>query len=172
MESLVSTEFPSQSSDAYLTTSSHCRQKLDSYFLSPPFPSTTFLQSRLSQSRMLSASGSSMEDPLTHVLAPPPNESQHDKENRIRAEQEAKKRSDAIDEEINRERNARKNSRPVKVLLLGECSVHSRLHLDRRPPYHATGQSESGVLCVPNVSPQLAQPSASMRHRKVDNAQE
>lgn len=65
-----------------------------------------------------------MEDPLAHIFAPPPNESHHDKENRIKAEQEAKKRSDAIDEEINRERNARKNSKPVKILLLGEYSAH------------------------------------------------
>jgi hypothetical protein len=113
-----------------------------------------------------------MEDPLARVFAPPPNEPHHDKENRVRAEQEAKKRSDAIDEEINRERNARKNSRPVKILLLGECSAHFRLRSDRQPPYRATGQSESGALRISNGPLRLAQPPTSMRHRKVDDAQE
>lgn len=68
------------------------------------------------------------DDPLAQVFAPPPNESQHDKENRVRAEQEAKKRSDAIDEEINKQRNARKN-KPVKILLLGEPTVFHRVRL-------------------------------------------
>ena len=64
-----------------------------------------------------------MDDPLAHVFAPPPNESQFDKENRVRAEQEAKKRSDAIDDDINKQRNARKSTKPVKILLLGESSI-------------------------------------------------
>lgn len=66
-----------------------------------------------------------MDDPLAHVFAPPLDESPRDKEHRIRAEQEAKKRSDAIDEEINKQRNARK-SRPVKILLLGESTIWFR----------------------------------------------
>ncbi|KAF9652402.1 G-alpha-domain-containing protein [Thelephora ganbajun] len=69
---------------------------------------------------MLSTSKPSTDDPLARVFAPPPNESQRDKENRIRAEQEAKKRSDAIDEEISKQLIARKNSKPVKILLLGQ----------------------------------------------------
>lgn len=72
---------------------------------------------------MSPASRPSLDDPLAHVFAPPPNESQYDKENRVKAEQEAKKRSDAIDEEINRQRLARKNTKPVKILLLGESVV-------------------------------------------------
>ena len=89
---------------------------LSSSLLSP----TTFLQTNRSSLKMFSASTPPTDDPLAHVFAPPPDESQHDKETRIKAEQEAKKRSDAIDEEINKERNARKNSKPVKILLLGE----------------------------------------------------
>ena len=72
---------------------------------------------------MVSASKSPADDPLAHVFAPPPNESPRDKESRVKAEQEAKKRSDAIDEEINKQRNARKNSKPVKILLLGEFII-------------------------------------------------
>jgi len=94
-------------------------------FSLPPssFSSTPFLQTNRSLQRMFSASSSPTDDPLAHVFAPPPNESPRDKENRVRAEQEAKKRSDAIDEEINKQRNVRKNSRPVKILLLGEPTI-------------------------------------------------
>jgi guanine nucleotide-binding protein subunit alpha len=86
---------------------------------------------------MLSASRSPADDPLAHVFAPPLGESQRDKENRLRAEQEAKKRSDAIDEEINKQRVARKNSKPVKVLLLGESIL--------LPPLRARSQIADGV---------------------------
>ena len=68
---------------------------------------------------MLAVSRSSTDDPLARVFAPPPDESQFDRENRIRAELEAKKRSDAIDEEINKQRLSRRNPKPVKILLLG-----------------------------------------------------
>lgn len=69
---------------------------------------------------MLSVERSPTDDPLAYVFAPPPNESPHEKEDRLRVELEAKKRSDAIDEEINRQRAARKSGRPVKILLLGQ----------------------------------------------------
>jgi len=69
---------------------------------------------------MLAVSRTSTDDPLARAFAPPPDESQFDRENRIRAELEAKKRSDAIDEEINKQRLSRKNPKPVKILLLGQ----------------------------------------------------
>ena len=40
---------------------------------------------------------STANDPLTAALQPPPNESQAERDGRVRAEQEAKKRSDNID---------------------------------------------------------------------------
>ena len=102
---------------------------------------------------MLSAPRSSTDDPLAHVFAPPPNESPYDKENRIRAEQEAKKRSDAIDEEINRQRIARRNSKPVKILLLGKPPVllpSSRARSQIADGVaRALGQSESGMCMHP-----------------------
>lgn len=78
---------------------------------------------------MVSAPRPSTDDPLAYVFAPPPDESQFDRENRIKAELEAKKRSDAIDEELNKQRLARKNSRPVKILLLGESNTLLPAHL-------------------------------------------
>lgn len=63
----------------------------------------------------------SEDDPLSRAIAPPPNETQEEKDTRIAAEAEAQKRSDAIDEEINRQRTAEKKSpKFVRVLLLGQ----------------------------------------------------
>ncbi|TFK44474.1 guanine nucleotide binding protein, alpha subunit [Crucibulum laeve] len=60
-----------------------------------------------------------IDDPLTKALAPPPNETPAEREIRLAAEAEAQRRSDAIDEEINRQRIAdRKAPKCVRVLLL------------------------------------------------------
>lgn len=60
------------------------------------------------------------DDPLSRAIAPPPNETQEEKDARIAAEAEAQRRSDAIDEEINRQRIAEKKSpKFIRVLLLG-----------------------------------------------------
>ncbi|KAF7358433.1 hypothetical protein MVEN_00893800 [Mycena venus] len=60
-------------------------------------------------------------DPLTLALQPPPGETPQAREARLQQEQEAKKRSDLIDEELNRQRNAEKKSvKSVKLLLLGQ----------------------------------------------------
>jgi hypothetical protein len=61
-------------------------------------------------------------DPLDTVTAPPPGETPAEREERLLAEQRAKQVSDAIDEEINRERIAAKRGpKAVKILLLGTC---------------------------------------------------
>ncbi|KAI6104380.1 guanine nucleotide binding protein, alpha subunit [Pisolithus sp. B1] len=66
------------------------------------------------------------DDPLTRAMAPPSNETQHQREARIRAEQEAKRVSDTIDEELNRQRLAdRKGPKPIKILLLDLQLMHS-----------------------------------------------
>jgi hypothetical protein len=84
------------------------------------------------------------EDPLTRAIAPPPDETPEEREVRLQAESEAKKVSDAIDEELNRQRIAEKKAaKPVKVLLLGTLictplSILSNLAL-------SPGQSESGM---------------------------
>ncbi|KAG6866675.1 hypothetical protein C0991_000785 [Blastosporella zonata] len=60
------------------------------------------------------------EDPLTKAMAPPPNESEAERELRLAAEREAQRRSDAIDEELNRQRINDKKTNCVRILLLGE----------------------------------------------------
>lgn len=59
-------------------------------------------------------------DPLTNVMLPSIYETQEEREARIAIQLEEKKRSDAIDEEINRQRLENKKApRCVRVLLLG-----------------------------------------------------
>ncbi|KAI0049030.1 G-alpha-domain-containing protein [Auriscalpium vulgare] len=61
------------------------------------------------------------DDPLTAAIAPPPDETTEQKEVRERAEAEARRVSDEIDEQLRNERNALRRRRPpVKVLLLGQ----------------------------------------------------
>lgn len=67
------------------------------------------------------------DDPLAKALAPPPDETPEQRDARVKTEKEAQLRSDAIDEEINRQRVAEKKSHSVRVLLLGDrrfCSTH------------------------------------------------
>ncbi|KAG7449581.1 G-alpha-domain-containing protein [Guyanagaster necrorhizus] len=60
-------------------------------------------------------------DPLAVVTAPPPDESPSERDERLSNEKAAQKRSDAIDEEIARQRIAEKKApKVVKVLLLGQ----------------------------------------------------
>ncbi|PCH43186.1 G-protein alpha subunit [Wolfiporia cocos MD-104 SS10] len=60
------------------------------------------------------------EDPLTLAIAPPPDETPEAKEARLKAEAEARKVSERIDEQIRAEKAAMKKKRPIKVLLLGQ----------------------------------------------------
>uniref|UniRef100_A0A0W0FWU8 Guanine nucleotide-binding protein alpha-4 subunit n=1 Tax=Moniliophthora roreri TaxID=221103 RepID=A0A0W0FWU8_MONRR len=61
------------------------------------------------------------DDPLTRAMAPPPDETPEQREQRLQREKEARERSEAIDNEINQQRLAEKREQaPVKVLLLGQ----------------------------------------------------
>lgn len=59
-------------------------------------------------------------DPISLAAAPPENETPDEREARLIHEKAAKETSDAIDEELSRQRLAlKKGPKPVKVLLLG-----------------------------------------------------
>lgn len=63
-------------------------------------------------------------DPLAHVTAPPPNETDEERHIRLEAEAEAKRVSDAIDNELQMEEKARKKAGEiVKILLLGSYNI-------------------------------------------------
>ncbi|KAI9460793.1 G-alpha-domain-containing protein [Boletus coccyginus] len=88
------------------------------------------------------------DDPLTRAIAPPPNETPAQRELRIAAEQEAKRVSDAIDDELNRQRIAdKKNPKPVKILLLGKSTTLKNFQLMHAPKaFHAEKASWRAVI--------------------------
>lgn len=60
------------------------------------------------------------DDPLSRAMAPPPGETFEEREQRLASEQDAKRVSDAIDEELNKQRIAeKKGPKAIKILLLG-----------------------------------------------------
>ncbi|KAI0053196.1 G-alpha-domain-containing protein [Auriscalpium vulgare] len=66
-------------------------------------------------------SAASTDDPLSLLVAPPPDEDPVAREARLRSEMEARRISDQIDEELAQERlAARRGPRPIKLLLLGQ----------------------------------------------------
>ncbi|KAF7296871.1 Guanine nucleotide-binding protein alpha-4 subunit [Mycena indigotica] len=81
----------------------------------PPTHKTTAMPARISHRSQLS-------DPLSAVIAPPVGESAAAKQARVAREAEEQRVSDAIDDELRRERQDRKKrgKREVKVLLLGQ----------------------------------------------------
>ncbi|KAH9485212.1 Guanine nucleotide-binding protein alpha-4 subunit [Psilocybe cubensis] len=61
------------------------------------------------------------EDPIALALAPPGNETPLERQERLAAEAEARQRSEAIDEEINRQRmEKKKGPKCIRILLLGQ----------------------------------------------------
>lgn len=72
-------------------------------------------------------------DPLTLAIAPPPDETDEQRAQRLQEEEDARRVSEEIDEQIRQERAAMKRQkRPIKVLLLGqsesgECTVSKAL---------------------------------------------
>ncbi|KAI0074990.1 G-alpha-domain-containing protein [Panus rudis PR-1116 ss-1] len=59
-------------------------------------------------------------DPLDAVLRPPIDETEEERAQRLAEEAEAKRVSQAIDEQLKQERTARKKARVVRLLLLGQ----------------------------------------------------
>src|SRR5258708_2434471 len=74
-------------------------------------------------------------DPLSAALVPPPNETASERELRVKAELDAKKVSDSIDDMLHQERNEKKKLRPeVNVLLLGQSESGKSTTLKRKSP--------------------------------------
>ncbi|KAF9238640.1 guanine nucleotide binding protein, alpha subunit [Melanogaster broomeanus] len=81
----------------------------------------------------------SSDDPFASALAPPANETASEKEGRERAEAEARRISESIDEEIRQERTAlKKKKKPVKVLLLGQSESGKSATLKNFQIHYAT----------------------------------
>jgi guanine nucleotide-binding protein subunit alpha len=72
-------------------------------------------------------------DPLTAALVPPPNETVTERELRLKAELDAKKVSDSIDDMLHQERSESKKLKPeVTVLLLGQSESGKSTTLKRK----------------------------------------
>ncbi|KAF8070369.1 G-protein alpha subunit-domain-containing protein [Lyophyllum atratum] len=91
----------------------------------PTLMNGTGCLARMVKSRRQSDTRGQDDDPLTKAMAPPSNETEAERESRISAEKEAQRRSDAIDEELNRQRIMEKKTNCVRVLLLDFQLFHS-----------------------------------------------
>lgn len=81
-------------------------------------------------------STSTSDDPLSHVLRPPPDESPDARAQRIAQEEDAVKRSRAIDEQLANDRKAfEERKRAVKVLLLGQSESGKTTTLKSMSPF-------------------------------------
>ena len=68
------------------------------------------------------------DDPLTLAMRPPPNETEDERGRRLQLEEDAKRVSDVIDEELRQEKMARRrlSRRVTKILLLGASRQRRR----------------------------------------------
>ena len=83
------------------------------------------------------------DDPLTLAMRPPPNETEEERSRRLLAEDDAKRVSELIDEDLRQEKMARKrlNRRVTKMLLLGQsiqAAHYHRLPAVPQPPVLTT----------------------------------
>lgn len=111
----------------------------------PTYPYLTLPMLIHSKLRHQADAGNQDDDPLTKAIAPPPNETEVERAVRVAAEREAQKISDAIDEELNRQRMHERKVKCVRVLLLGKCSTTPISWFLR---WRWAGQSESGMCLL------------------------
>ncbi|KAF8893912.1 guanine nucleotide binding protein, alpha subunit [Infundibulicybe gibba] len=91
------------------------------------------------------------DDPLTRIIAPSPDETPQQREERIKAEKEAQNRSNAIDEEINRQRIAERKTKCVRVLLLGKSTTLKNFQLINSPKAFRTERASWRAVVQLNV---------------------
>ncbi|KAG6821012.1 hypothetical protein H0H93_007902 [Arthromyces matolae] len=77
------------------------------------------------------------DDPLTKAMAPPPDETEEERQARLADEREAQRRSDAIDEELNRQRINEKRTQCVRILLLGQSESGKSTTLKNFQLFHS-----------------------------------
>jgi len=86
-------------------------------------------------------------DPLAFALLPPPNESPIERELRLKRENEARKKSEGIDEMLRQERIQKKKAKSdVNVLLLGQSESGKSTTLKRE--YHILRSFNLSLFCT------------------------
>lgn len=73
----------------------------------------------------------SLSDPLAAALRPPENESVDERQRRLRAEEDARRVSDSIDDQIRAEKKEKRLKQEVRVLLLGQSESGKSTTLKR-----------------------------------------
>ena len=73
----------------------------------------------------------SLSDPLAAALQPPPNETPEQRQIRLQAEEDARKRSDRIDKMLKESHKAQQRKQVVKILLLGQSESGKSTTLKR-----------------------------------------
>lgn len=87
----------------------------------------------LTRERSITEAGGS-DDPLTRAIAPPPDESPEDKQDRLEREVIAQRISDDIDESIKQDKIAfKKKGDLFKLLLLGQSESGKSTTLKSKP---------------------------------------
>ena len=81
-------------------------------------------------------------DPLARAIQPPPNETTDQRAERLRAEERARQRNDAIDKQLKAEKHSKSSRKEVHLLLLGVFFFYVSIFCVAHPK--GTGQSESG----------------------------
>lgn len=97
--------------------------------------------------------GTDYGDPISAILRPPVGESERDRQLRLQREAEAKRISDAIDEELRaEEKRYRKRKEDVRLLLLGQAeSGKSTLQKQFQLMYNPTSLEEERLSWRPVV---------------------
>ncbi|GJE88602.1 guanine nucleotide-binding protein subunit alpha [Phanerochaete sordida] len=104
--------------------------------------------------------GTDYGDPITAVLRPPVGETENERQLRLQREAEAKRISDAIDEELRaEEKRYRKRKEDVRLLLLGQAeSGKSTLQKQFQLMYNPTSLEEERLSWRPVVYYNIARP--------------
>ena len=73
----------------------------------------------------------SLSDPLAAALQPPPNETPEQRQTRLQAEEDARRRSERIDKMLKESHKAQQRKQVVKILLLGQSESGKSTTLKR-----------------------------------------
>ena len=103
-------------------------------------------------------------DPFAALLQPPPNETEEQRAERLRKEEEARKRSENIDRMLRHDEKARRRKKTVKVLLLGQSESGKSTTLKREYSFPAHPLLMSLACGHPSPSHAPRTPLGILRH--------
>ena len=99
-------------------------------------------------------------DPFAALLQPPPNETEEQRAERLRQEEEARKRSENIDRMLRHDEKSRRRKKTVKVLLLGQSESGKSTTLKRE----SLSSPLSSYVFDSRPRPYIPRPPRTRRH--------